>query len=104
MYAQPKVANLDVDQEQLAVAQQELAKCQALLDEQAAAVEQARVSAVGAGAMGDLASIYLDQQNTELLQLQALERELAPRMAMAKAIIQGSQAAQTVMAKASKPL
>ncbi|HYX53865.1 MAG TPA: hypothetical protein VE783_10480 [Candidatus Limnocylindrales bacterium] len=102
-YSQKKLATtLNVDQEQLAAAQQELANCQALLEEQATAVEQARDSAVGSGAMGDLASIYLDQQNTESVRLQALERQLAPRMALARAILQGSQAAQTVMAKASK--
>ena len=101
--SQSKLATtFDVDQDQIAAAQRELDECQALLASQQAAVEQARETAVGAGAMGDLASIYLDQQDNEVLRLQSLQRELAPRMTLARAIIQGAQPSRDV-AQAATP-
>jgi len=87
-------------EQDLMLAQRELNTCENLLADQDAAVEQAREMAAGAGAMGDAAAPFTDGYITELSKRRALARQLAPRIARAKAIIEGTEPA-AVVAKAA---
>jgi hypothetical protein len=88
-------------EQDLMLAQRELNTCENLLADQDAAVEQAREMAAGAGAMGDAAAPFTDSYITEVEKRQALVRQLAQRIARAKAFIEGTQPAVVMAAKAA---
>jgi hypothetical protein len=84
---QPRQLKLTEAKDQIAARHQELEGYYAALRRQSDTVEQARELAAGSGALGDAAGIYVDEYLQEQRALEALTRQLNPRIGIAKAAI-----------------
>jgi septal ring factor EnvC (AmiA/AmiB activator) len=83
--------------------QKTLRDLNAQIDQQAKVTESARETAVGAGAMGDAASIFIDESVREIGQLEKLKKELAPQISRAQQTLAALQAEQSALSAQLEP-
>jgi uncharacterized protein YPO0396 len=73
------------------------------IDQQAKVVESAREIAIGTGAVGDAASVFIDEYVREQKTLDELKKELAPNITRAEQALAALQAQQTSLSAQVKP-
>jgi chromosome condensin MukBEF ATPase and DNA-binding subunit MukB len=83
--------------------QKTLQDLNAQIDQQAKVTESARETAIGAGAVGDAASIFIDEYVRQFSQLEQLKKELAPRISQAKQTLAALQAEQFALSAQPEP-
>ena len=73
------------------------------IGQQAKVVESAREIAIGAGAVGDGASVFIDEYVREQKTLDELKKELAPKITRAEQTLAALHAQQTSLSAKAKP-
>src|SRR5262249_38801581 len=99
--SRPSTAKQQELREKIDDQQKILRHLHAQIDQQAKVAESARETTVGAGALGDTASVFIDEYVREQKKLDELKRDLAPRITQAEqalAVLQGQQTALSAQA------